>query len=123
MRILFRSATMSFRCRNLVLVCAALAAVAGCPIKIDNDNNNSNSNSNSNGNGGGGGNTVRVRVVNATGTTVDPEIFVTGNAVTDPAQLFSADLMFRAAAGTGIARCTEQGFRYVIPSVGLQARW
>ncbi|MCX4240504.1 TonB-dependent receptor plug domain-containing protein [Paraliomyxa miuraensis] len=31
--------------------------------------------------------------------------------------------MFRAAAASGIAKCTAQGFRYVIPSVGLRARW
>jgi hypothetical protein len=38
-------------------------------------------------------------------------------------QFFSGQLMARAAAATGIARCSEQGFRVTIPSVGLQARW
>lgn len=38
-------------------------------------------------------------------------------------QMRQGQLMARAAATQGIAQCTPQGFRYVIPSVGLRARW
>ncbi len=31
--------------------------------------------------------------------------------------------MFRQAQAQGVAACTAQGFRYIIPSVGLRARW
>jgi len=57
-------------------------------------------------------------------STFSKEVFLcTPSAVGGGTQLFSGELMARAAAATGIARCTEQGFRVTIPSVGLQARW
>ena len=40
-----------------------------------------------------------------------------------PSLLRQGQLMTRAAQANGIAGCTAQGFRYVIPSVGLRARW
>lgn len=83
---------MLVRYSQVSLVCAALVAIAGCTINIPDGNTNSNDNANSNNNGGDS--TIRVRVVNSTGATIDPEIYVTGSAVTDPAQLFSADRKF-----------------------------
>jgi len=44
--------------------------------------------------GGGDPNGVTVRVVNNTAGTLDPQIYVTGAAVTDPSQLFSAGNLY-----------------------------
>lgn len=65
-------------------------------------------------------------LLDVTNSTYSKEVFLctpdSGDGGGVP-QFFSGQLMARAAAATGIAGCTEQGFRYVIPSVGLQARW
>jgi hypothetical protein len=64
-------------------------------------------------------------LLDVTNSTYSKEVFLCtpeGSGDSSPVPL-SGELMVRAAAGSGIARCTEQGFRYTIPSVGLQARW
>lgn len=68
-------------------------------------------------------------VLDVTNSTYSDEVFLCtagGDTSTDgvPAfQMRQGQLMAQAAASRGIARCTPQGFRYVIPSVGLRARW
>ena len=63
-------------------------------------------------------------LLDVTNSTYSKEVFLcTPNTGDGSTQLFSGQLMARAAAASGIAQCTEQGFRYTIPSVGLQARW
>ncbi len=63
-------------------------------------------------------------LLDVTNSTYSKEVFLcTPNTGDGSTQLFSGQLMARAAAASGIASCTEQGFRYTIPSVGLQARW
>lgn len=75
---------------------AAAALFLGCTINLPDGNSNANGNNNS-----GSSTTIRVRVVNTTNATLDPDIYVTGEAVTDPAQLFSADRKFtRYGVGT-----------------------
>jgi hypothetical protein len=68
-------------------------------------------------------------LLDVTNSTYSHEVFLctpdTGGAgplVDNPAAR-QGQAMFRAAAANGVAKCTAQGFRYVIPSVGLQARW
>jgi hypothetical protein len=63
-------------------------------------------------------------------STYSNEVFLctpdTGNGGDDLPVDFAVrqgQAMARAAAASGVAKCTAQGFRYVIPSVGLQARW
>lgn len=65
-------------------------------------------------------------VLDVTNSTYSKEVFLctpntAGGSLDTP--LSQGDAMVRAASANGIAGCTEQGFRYVIPSVGLQARW
>lgn len=63
-------------------------------------------------------------LLDVTNSTYSKEVFVCTADTEDGGSFLSAgQLMARAAAANGIARCNEQGFRYVIPSVGLQARW
>jgi hypothetical protein len=63
-------------------------------------------------------------LLDVTNSTYSKEVFLcTPEAADDGAVPRAGQLMARAAAASGIATCTEQGFRYVIPSVGLQARW
>jgi TonB-dependent Receptor Plug Domain len=63
-------------------------------------------------------------VLDVANSTYSREVFLcTPNTGDGGTQLFQGQLMARAAAANGIAQCTAQGFRYVIPSVGLQARW
>ncbi|MEX1366273.1 MAG: hypothetical protein AB1Z98_24325 [Nannocystaceae bacterium] len=70
-------------------------------------------------------------VLDVANSTYSNEVFLCtpageeGNGLDDvPAlQMRQAELTARAAASRGIAQCTAQGFRYIIPSVGLRARW
>lgn len=70
-------------------------------------------------------------VLDVANSTYSNEVFLctpdTGggdNVVEDlPLLVQQGRLMARAAEANGIAGCTAQGFRYVIPSVGLRARW
>ncbi|MBK8913942.1 MAG: hypothetical protein IPM64_04935 [Phycisphaerales bacterium] len=81
-----------------LITAAAAALLVGCTINLPDPNGNGNANGNSN---SGGNTTIRVRVVNTTNATLDPDVYVTGEAVTDPAQLFSADRKFtRYGVGT-----------------------
>ena len=69
-------------------------------------------------------------VLDVANSTYSNEVFLCtpatdGGGIDDiPAfQVKQGQAMFRAAQASGIAQCTAQGFRYVIPSVGLRARW
>lgn len=74
-------------------ICFALPLLAvGCIITDGGGNDNNNGNDNSG--GGGGANSITVRVINTTSVTLDPEIYLTGDAITDPTQLFSAERKF-----------------------------
>lgn len=67
-------------------------------------------------------------VLDVANSTYSNEVFLctppTDEGTDVPAfqQMRSSQALDAAAAG-GIARCTEQGFRYIIPSFGLRARW
>ncbi|MCA9653692.1 MAG: TonB-dependent receptor plug domain-containing protein [Myxococcales bacterium] len=71
-------------------------------------------------------------VLDVANSTYSNEVFLCtpdtgdgGNPIDDvPAlQQRQGQLAAQVAGTRGIARCTAQGFRYVIPSVGLRARW
>jgi hypothetical protein len=62
-------------------------------------------------------------LLDVTNSTYSKEVFLCTPDTGEGSVFLSGQAMVRAAAASGIARCTEQGFRYVIPSVGLQARW
>jgi hypothetical protein len=62
-------------------------------------------------------------LLDVTNSTYSKEVFICTAGSEDSGVMPAGDAMVRAAAASGIARCDEQGFRYVIPSVGLQARW
>ncbi len=69
-------------------------------------------------------------VLDVANSTYSHEVFLCtpatdgdGNNPLEEFALRQGQLMARAAQANGIAQCTPQGFRYVIPSVGLRARW
>jgi len=62
-------------------------------------------------------------LLDVTNSTYSKEVFLCTAEGEQSPQFLAGELMVRAASAGGIAQCTEQGFRYVIPSVGLQARW
>lgn len=62
-------------------------------------------------------------LLDVTNSTYSKEVFICTAGEDDSGVMPTGDAMVRAAGASGIARCDEQGFRYVIPSVGLQARW
>lgn len=82
--------TSRFSPASLLLSACCAALLAGCTVTIPDPNDNGN------GNGGGGNppNTIRIRVVNNTNSTIDPDIYITGDAVTDAAQLFAPSRKF-----------------------------
>ncbi len=67
-------------------------------------------------------------VLDVANSTYSHEVFLCTPATEDGGNpldfaMRQGQLMARAASANGIAQCTPQGFRYVIPSVGLRARW
>lgn len=71
---------------------ATALAMGGCVIEFDPINDGGGGGDG--GNGGVGDTTILIRVVNGTGATLDPEIYLTGAAVTDPEQLFTDERKF-----------------------------
>lgn len=64
-------------------------------------------------------------LLDVTNSTYSKEVFLctAGTDIAGGGVDTTGEAMMQAAAANGIAGCTEQGFRYVVPSVGLQARW
>lgn len=71
-------------------------------------------------------------VLDIANSTYSNEVFLCAPATEDggnpvdniPAfQMRQGQLVAEAAATRGIAQCNSQGFRYIIPSLGLRARW
>ena len=69
-------------------------------------------------------------VLDVANSTYSNEVFLCtpdtgggGENLLDDFLVRQGQAMFRAASASGVAKCTPQGFRYVIPSVGLRARW
>ncbi len=68
-------------------------------------------------------------VLDVANSTYSNEVFLctpagqTDDVLAGGPAMRQAQVFRQAAASQGIAACTAQGFRYVIPSVGLRARW
>ncbi|MCG3126824.1 MAG: hypothetical protein CHACPFDD_01679 [Phycisphaerae bacterium] len=75
------------RSRRACLWFAWPILAAGCIITDGGGDDNNNDN----GGGGGGANSITIRLINTTSVTLDPEIYLTTDAITDPDQLFTAD--------------------------------
>ncbi len=83
-------------CVGVSLGCVALALnTGGCIIEVDPLPSGGGGGSGG-GSGGGGGEptSITLRIINETGATLDPQIYVTADAITDPSELITRSNAF-----------------------------
>ena len=80
---------------GVALGCVALTLnTGGCIIEVDPPPSGGGSGGSGGSGGGGEPTTITLRIINETGATLDPQIYVTADAITDPSALITRSNQF-----------------------------